>query len=345
MFVGTRVSWGDLPVATNLTSFTPIATPSTAPLAKKTRLDCEEYKDNLYGSVPCDWLALGVNLPDFATWNPSLDVYDCMLTNNTRYCTLLGTGYNTSKLNTTVLPYVDVPSGAAVNSTPNCYSWYHTSKATPCDEILSFANIAFDAFYAWNPSVKSDCSNIWLNVSYCIDGDGFDDTSYPSSSTQTTSTPTSASSCTGASATAPGPTQSGIPCDCNKYAMHDDDVYCQGMADKYDITLAELYKLNPALNGDCSGLWAGYAYCIGTPGLSTSVPATTTNTAPTATSSGNCANVTPPKYLMHDKDGVYCYDIAQDSDISLDELCEWNPALNGNCSGLWLNYAYCIGVQ
>lgn len=127
-FVGTRVSWGDLPVATNLTSFTPIATPSTAPLAKKTRLDCEEYKDNLYGSVPCDWLALGVNLPDFATWNPSLDVYDCMLTNNTRYCTLLGTGYDTSKLNTTVSPYVDVPSDAAVNSTPNCYSWYHTSK-------------------------------------------------------------------------------------------------------------------------------------------------------------------------------------------------------------------------
>ncbi|KAJ5408260.1 hypothetical protein N7509_002143 [Penicillium cosmopolitanum] len=93
------------------------------------------------------------------------------------------------------------------------------------------------------------------------------------------------------------------------------DVFCQGMADEYGITLAELYKLNPALNGDCSGLWAGYAYCIGTPGLSTSVPATTTNTAPTATSSGNCANVTLPgptqsgipctcnKYLMHDKDG------------------------------------------
>lgn len=25
-----------------------------------------------------------------------------------------------------------------------------------------------------------------------------------------------------------------------------------------------LYELNPALNSDCSGLWVGYAYCIGT---------------------------------------------------------------------------------
>lgn len=87
------------------------------------------------------------------------------------------------------------------------------------------------------------------------------------------------------------------------------------MADKYGITLAEFYELNPALGGDCSGLWSGYAYCISTPGLTTSVYATTTNTAPTATSSANCANITPPgptqsgipctcnKYLMHDEDG------------------------------------------
>jgi hypothetical protein len=38
--------------------------------------------------------------------------------------------------------------------------------------------------------------------------------------------------------------------------------YCQDMADSSGIMLAKLYELNPALGGDCSGLWAGYAYCI-----------------------------------------------------------------------------------
>lgn len=42
--------------------------------------------------------------------------------------------------------------------------------------------------------------------------------------------------------------------------------------------------------------------------------------------------------------GVYCQDMATENGITLDELYEWNPALNGDCSGLWLNYAYCVGV-
>jgi hypothetical protein len=67
------------------------------------------------------------------------------------------------------------------------------------------------------------------------------------------------------------------------------------MATKYGITLDELYKLNPALNGDCSGLWAGYAYCVGVPALTTSNPAiTTTENTSTTTSPTACATVTPP---------------------------------------------------
>jgi LysM repeat protein len=128
------------------------------------------------------------------------------------------------------------------------------------------------------------------------------------------------------------------------------------MATKYGITLDELYKLNPALNGDCSGLWAGYAYCVGVPALTTSNPAiTTTENTSTTTSPTACATVTPPgptqanipctcnRYLMQ-ADGVYCYDMAAKEGITLDQLYEWNPSLNGDCSGLWSGYAYCVGV-
>jgi hypothetical protein len=130
---GTRVAWDDLPVATNLTSWIPIVTPTTAPLANNTRLDCDEYTDNTLGPVPCHWIALGVDIADFASWNPSVDVYNCSLANNTRYCTLLGSGYDISNL--TVDPnlyYAEVPPDAAVNSTHECYAWYYTSKGLFC---------------------------------------------------------------------------------------------------------------------------------------------------------------------------------------------------------------------
>jgi hypothetical protein len=47
--------------------------------------------------------------------------------------------------------------------------------------------------------------------------------------------------------------------------MQQDGIFCYDMAAAAGISLDELYALNPALNGDCSGLWPGYAYCIGTP--------------------------------------------------------------------------------
>ncbi|EIT79515.1 hypothetical protein AO1008_01360 [Aspergillus oryzae 100-8] len=252
--------------------------------------------------------------------------------------------------------YADVPSNAAVNSTKQCYSWYDRTKEDSCDTILAYADIDMTAFYAWN----SDCSNLWLNTSYCVSGPGFDDTYYPSiSSSTSTLLPTATSTCASATVTAPGPTQTGIPCDCNKYAMHDKEVspgvYCQDIATQNGITLEEFYEWNPALEGDCSGLWLNYAYCVGITSSTSPSNTMATTDAPTTTSSTPCATVKPPgptqsgipctcnKYLMQ-ADGVYCYDMATESDITLEELYKWNPALAGNCSGLWANYAYCVGV-
>ncbi|CEL11919.1 hypothetical protein ASPCAL15013 [Aspergillus calidoustus] len=361
----TRMAWSDLPIATNLTSWVPIVTPVTAPLAKRTRRDCEEYEDNYDGAILCSWIARGVNFLDFISWNPSLDPYDCTLANNTRYCTLLGSGYLIQDTNPDEsLLYADVPSNAAPDSTAKCYYWHETQDGDTCEKIMASANIALDAFYAWNPSVKSDCSNMWLNTSYCMEGPGYDDTYYTGSLTSTsttlTGTGTATPTCTRDAISAPGPTQAGIACDCNKYTVQDTDgVYCQDLANQNDITLNQLYQWNPALNGDCSGLWLNYAYCIGvtSPTQSTaSASATaTTTTKPTTTTSASptCATVTPPgptqagipctcdKYLMQ-ADGIYCYDMAAESGITLDELYRLNPALGGDCSGLWAGYAYCV---
>lgn len=45
-------------------------------------------------------------------------------------------------------------------------------------------------------------------------------------------------------------------------------------------------------------------------------------------------------------EGNSCYWIAHDNGIQLDQFYGWNPAVNngGTCAGLWLGYAYCVGL-
>ncbi|KAL2802188.1 hypothetical protein BJX63DRAFT_438128 [Aspergillus granulosus] len=142
----TAIDWSDLPLAT-LTPWTPLPTPTTLPLANGTRKDCKEYKDNTRGEIACQWFTGQINFFQMgriwsqSTWN--------------------------------------LPVNAAPNSTYECYEWYETEEGDTCDSVLQVANIALDAFYAWNPSVKDDCSNMWLNTSYCLLGEGYEDTFYP----------------------------------------------------------------------------------------------------------------------------------------------------------------------
>ena len=110
--------------------------------------------------------------------------------------------------------------------------------------------------------------------------------------------------------------------------MQTDGVYCYDMAAAASVSLAQLYYWNPALNGDCSGLWAGYAYCVGI-------------SPPGPVQAGIVA--TCEKYVLQ-TDGVYCYDMAAAAGIALSDFYTWNPALNGDCSGLWAGYAYCVAA-
>lgn len=60
----------------------------------------------------------------------------------------------------------------------------------------------------------------------------------------------------------PGPTQPGIVDGCRAYYLAVADDGCWAIADSHGISLDDFYIWNPALGGDCSGLWAGYAYCV-----------------------------------------------------------------------------------
>jgi len=40
--------------------------------------------------------------------------------------------------------------------------------------------------------------------------------------------------------------------------------------------------------------------------------------------------------------GDTCYDIANTYGITLDQFYAWNPPVGNDCSGLWLDYSYCV---
>lgn len=66
----------------------------------------------------------------------------------------------------------------------------------------------------------------------------------------------------------PGPTQSGIPSNCNAYIVYDsvDRGKCHNLAALTGISLDDFLSWNPALGEKCSGLWLGQAYCVGVKG-------------------------------------------------------------------------------
>ncbi|KAF3924364.1 hypothetical protein AA313_de0202029 [Arthrobotrys entomopaga] len=50
----------------------------------------------------------------------------------------------------------------------NCNKWHTVSTGDGCWSIYTDAGLTADEFYAWNPEVGTDCSNLWLGYSVCI---------------------------------------------------------------------------------------------------------------------------------------------------------------------------------
>jgi hypothetical protein len=42
--------------------------------------------------------------------------------------------------------------------------------------------------------------------------------------------------------------------------------------------------------------------------------------------------------------GDGCWAIANANGITLDQFLAWNPAVQSDCSALWPDYYYCIGI-
>ncbi|KAF3483528.1 uncharacterized protein GIQ15_02852 [Arthroderma uncinatum] len=238
------------------------------PLANLTREDCWQYiwvNDTRPESVGCWGIAraAGIDREEMILWNPSLAQnstdeenpdYPCSLKQSMSYCVAVAS--HTPVLPTPIKP----PTPRASGEINGCVDWFLADEEVDCESTLNNLGLTIEELYKMNPSLGMDCAGMVAGTYYChYTGDDENDDEDPAPTT-TTETPTA--SPTPTSPPAPGPTQPGIPENCNKWVQQMDGIYCFDMANNAGISLEQLYKLNPALGGDCTGLWVGYSYCI-----------------------------------------------------------------------------------
>lgn len=214
----------------------------------------------------------------------------------------------------------------------NCNRFYLVQSGDGCYDIASDESIALDDLYSWNPALNGDCTGLFPNYYLCV---GVMASEAPSTTA------------TGGGPATPTPTQAGMVDGCSSFYRVQDGDGCYDIANSYHISLDDFYTWNPAVKSDCSGLFPSYYVCVG---RGDSSPSPTSTAPSTSTTSGGVATPTPTQSGMatgctrfHQAvKGDGCYDIAQSADITLDQFYAWNPALNGDCSGLYLDYYYCI---
>ncbi|PCG89476.1 hypothetical protein PENOC_106380 [Penicillium occitanis (nom. inval.)] len=121
-----------------------------------------------------------------------------------------------------------------------CQEFFTVESGDDCSTIETEFGVTLAELYAWNPSIGSSCTNLWIGYAYCVKG--------PATTATTTSV---------------GPTQTGIAANCDKYHNVVTGDSCAAIEDEYGITFAQLYKWNPAIGSNCETLDVGYAVCVG----------------------------------------------------------------------------------
>ncbi|KAF1833739.1 hypothetical protein BDW02DRAFT_598793 [Decorospora gaudefroyi] len=245
-------------------SFAPI--PSHGPMPSNCKVFHQATADqncndlvNLYGYFSQE---------QFLTWNPVLDGNCLGLWLDTWYC--VG-AYSDQDLPLPAHRMTKPTEGNIPLGYPaDCARWYQMTGGDTCELIaLMFGSFSEIEFVKWNPSVRSDCSDIVQDAWYCIGRPGT-----PTTRTTTSTPPTTATATTTATprpVQTPSPVREGMTKDCVRFYLQQPGEFCDAIASSAGISSAQFYEWNPAVGSDCRNLWPDYYYCVGVSGPATTI--------------------------------------------------------------------------
>jgi len=312
----------------------------------------------------------GISLEDFVFLNPSINSNCTNLLLGISYCvepvgdinTYPGRpGYYTP--GPTGLPFTKVTFAPAsttwtpqFNRTPlspgtrdDCYSYFDGSQMQTnisgtnfrhqCDLAASVYDVTLEELLTWNPELGTNASttncSFKKSVRYC--GRTYLDHLPPPVVGPEFSFPL----------------REGYDVNCTSFADVPKDFTCSDVLDVFKLTIAQFYKMNPAVGQDCSNLWTEQAYCIASPNAPAPKPSTSTvlrassstsKLGPSApTHSGQPSNCVKWHTVV---EGDSCASVADKYFITMSQFFAWNPAVSTDCkTNFWKNQAYCVGTS
>ncbi|KAI9158367.1 carbohydrate-binding module family 50 protein [Paramyrothecium foliicola] len=287
----------------------------------------------------------------FLDWNPVLKGNCDGLWSDTYYCVANFGDRLPLPSHATKAP-ATLPSG----SPKDCVAWYEATDGDDCALIAEmFGTFDEKDFIGWNPSVLDDCDGIRDGAWYCV-AKKDTPTTRTGDNPSVTTPPTSR------------PTQPGVSDKCTDWWLVGPSDTCQKIRTENGISQESLTKWNPAIDEDCEGLEVDKYICVGVDGEDSppntgpitsstraSVSATTTGRS-TTTSKATEEPIKVPQPVREgmaadcrrfymQKPGEFCYDISVKNGVNLDDFYKWNPAVGNDCSNLWPDYYYCVGVS
>ncbi|KAL2822248.1 hypothetical protein BDW59DRAFT_163841 [Aspergillus cavernicola] len=121
----------------------------------------------------------GISLTNFVTWNPDmgsdrsglwLGYYVCIGTDSSASSSTPTptTATSTTSTTTSTGNGVTTPTPYESGMVDNCDDFYLVVSGDTCSSIVADAGVTLDDFYTWNPTVRTDCSGLWLGYYVCV---------------------------------------------------------------------------------------------------------------------------------------------------------------------------------
>lgn len=248
---------------------------------------------------------------------------------------------------------------------PQTCTTYTIASGDTCVSIASAAGISVLNLLSWNPTINSACTNLLADYDVCVSIPGG---AIWNGTTIAGVTPTATGLYATTTVAPAGPTASGTTPDCGKYYEVVTGNICQLVALNNSISVDLFEDINPSVDEGCDNLIPGLYYCVfptadwnttSSGENSTDTSTTVSAPAPTATGQSHSSESSPKvnmltyQILMSGttktcyewyvvQSGDSCYIIEQSTGVTMDQLLEWNPALDAACDNLLLGDAYCV---
>ncbi|KAI4609218.1 uncharacterized protein J4E87_011072 [Alternaria ethzedia] len=245
------------------------------------------------------------------------------------------------------------PTKTLAGQTEICNSWYRVMPGDTCQRTVDkFGLKSIDEFVSWNPTTKDDCEMLLADYWVCVGVQrqtGNTDLIWQTAQPDFTAPPeptdyTPVTLPTADSSFAPIPSHGPMPSNCKVFHQAKADQNCNDIVKLYGyFSQQQFLSWNPALDGNCLGLWLDTWYCVGAyADADLPLPAHQT------------AKPTEGKIpLGYPNDCTRWYQTTFDDtcdiialmfgSFSEADFAKWNPSVFGDCAGIVSDAWYCIG--